>query len=83
MEIKLIGPGCRNCKNLLELVRQAVNEAGIESEIIYLTDMADIMKTGIMQTPGLMINGKIKTVGRVPALKEIKQFISEEIYILL
>lgn len=78
MEIKVIGPGCKNCKSLLELVRQAVKEAGIESEIIYLTDMADIMKTGIMQTPGLMINGKIKTVGRVPGLKEIKQFISEE-----
>lgn len=78
MEIKVIGPGCRNCKNLLELVKQAVKEEGIESEIVYLTDMADIMKTGIMQTPGLMINGKIKTVGRVPGLKEIKQFISEE-----
>ncbi|MDD3519640.1 MAG: thioredoxin family protein [Actinomycetota bacterium] len=79
MEIKVIGPGCKNCKSLLELVRQAVKEAGIESEIIYITDMADIMKTGIMQTPGLMVNGKIKTVGRVPGLKEIKQFISEEI----
>lgn len=78
MEIKVIGPGCRNCKNLLELVKQAVKEEGIESEIVYLTDMADIMKTGIMQTPGLMINGKIKTMGRVPGLKEIKQFISEE-----
>ena len=78
MEIKVIGPGCRNCKNLLELVKQAVKEEGIESEIVYLTDIADIMKTGIMQTPGLMINGKIKTVGRVPGLKEIKQFISEE-----
>ena len=78
MEIKVIGPGCKNCKNLLELARQAVKETGIESEIIYLTDMADIMKTGIMQTPGLMINDKIKTVGRVPGLKEIKQFISEE-----
>ena len=78
MEIKVIGPGCKNCKNLLELARQAVKETGIESEIIYLTDMADIMKTGIMQTPGLMINDKIKTVGRVPGLKEIKKFISEE-----
>lgn len=78
MEIKVIGPGCKNCKNLLELARQAVKETGIESEIIYLTDMADIMKTGIMQTPGLVINGKIKTVGRVPGLKEIKKFISEE-----
>lgn len=78
MEIKVIGPGCRNCKNLLEIVKQAVQETGIEAEVIYLTDMTDIMKTGIMQTPGLMINGKIKTVGRVPGLKEIKQFISEE-----
>jgi len=78
MEIKVIGPGCKNCKNLLELVKQAAKETGIKSEIIYLTDMADIMKAGIMQTPGLIINGKIKTVGRVPGLKEIKQFITEE-----
>ncbi len=78
MEIKVIGPGCRNCKNLLAIVKQVVRDTGIEAEVIYLTDMADVMKTGIMQTPGLMINGKIKTVGRVPGLKEIKQFISEE-----
>ena len=78
MEIKVIGPGCRNCKNLLGIVKQAVRDTGIEAKVIYLTDMADIMKTGIMQTPGLIINGTIKTVGRVPGLKEIKQFISEE-----
>ncbi|NLO37667.1 MAG: thioredoxin family protein [Clostridiaceae bacterium] len=78
MEIKVVGPGCKNCKNLLHATEEAVKELGADAQIIYVTEMADIMATGIMRTPGLLINGKVKVMGRVPAVKEIKQMIEDE-----
>ena len=78
MEIKVVGPGCKSCKNLLHATEEAVKELGLDTRIIYVTEMADIVATGIMRTPGLIINGKNKVMGRVPAVKEIKQMISDE-----
>ncbi len=78
MEIKVVGPGCKSCKNLLQVTEEAVKELGSDAQIIYVTEMADIIATGIMRTPGLLINGKIKVMGRVPAVKEIKQMINDE-----
>lgn len=78
MEIKVVGSGCKNCKNLLRATEQAVSELNADATIIYVTDMADIIATGIMRTPGLMINDKIKVMGRVPSVKEIRQMIEDE-----
>ena len=77
MEIKVVGGGCANCKKLLAHTEEAVRELGIEADIRYVTDMEEIMKTGIMRTPGLMVNGTVKVMGRVPAVKEIVQIIGE------
>lgn len=78
MEIKVVGPGCKNCKNLLTATQDAVKELGSDAQIVYVTEMADIVATGIMRTPGLLINGRIKVMGRVPSIKEIKQLITDE-----
>ncbi len=78
MEIKVVGSGCANCKKLYAQTKDAVKELGVEAEALYVTDLQEIMKTGIMRTPGLMINGKVKSMGRVPAVKEIKQLIADE-----
>ena len=78
MEIKVVGSGCKNCKNLLNATQEAVRELGSDARIIYVTDMADIIATGIMRTPGLLIDDKIKVTGRVPSVKEIKQLITDE-----
>jgi len=78
MEIKVIGTGCASCKRLLGLVQEAVKELGMEADVKYITDMAEIMQTGIMQMPGLIVNGKVKAKGRVPSLNELKQIIQEE-----
>ena len=77
MEIKVVGSGCRNCKNLLAAVREAVQALGIDARIIYVTDMAEIIATGLMRTPGLIINDAVKVSGRVPSVKEIKQIIMD------
>lgn len=79
MEIKVIGPGCKNCKNLLNATQVAVKESGTDAQVIYVTEMADIIATGIMRTPGLLINGKVKATGRVPSVSEIRQMIRDEL----
>ena len=76
-EIKVIGPGCANCKRLLEVTKQAVKEAGLETEIEYVTDIQKMVEMGIMQTPALAINGKVVLSGFVPDVKTIKNKIKE------
>lgn len=79
MEIKVVGGGCANCKKLLAHTEEAVRELGIEADILYVTDMEEIMKTGIMRTPGLMVDGTVKVMGRVPGVKEIVQIIKDAV----
>ena len=78
MEIKVLGSGCATCHKLHESVKQAVAELGTDAQIPYITDIMEIMKAGIMHTPGLIMNGKVKAMGRVPSVKEIKQMILDE-----
>jgi small redox-active disulfide protein 2 len=78
MEIKVLGSGCANCKKLLGFAQEAVREMAIDTEVIYVTDMMDIVAAGLMRTPGLIINGNIKASGRIPPVKEIKEMIAAE-----
>ncbi|MDD5018756.1 MAG: thioredoxin family protein [Eubacteriales bacterium] len=78
MEIKVLGGGCASCKKLLESVKAAVAELKIDADVIYVTDMGEIVGAGIMSTPALMIDGKVKAMGRVPKAKEIMQMIADE-----
>lgn len=73
-----MGMGCPNCKRLYAAVQEAVKELGIEAEVIYVTDIQEIMKVGIMRTPGLVIDGKVKAAGQIPALQELKQMVQDE-----
>lgn len=79
MEIKVIGSGCAACKNLLGMAQDAVKHLDADASVVYVTDMAEIMKTGVMSTPGLMVNGKLKSTGRVPSAKEVARLIQEEL----
>ena len=78
MEIKVLGSGCATCHKLHESVKQAMAELGADAQVLYITDMMEIVKAGIMHTPGLLINGKVKAMGRVPSVKELKAMISDE-----
>ncbi len=75
MMIKIIGSGCANCRRLFENTKKAVAELEIEADVQYITDMMAIAKSGLMRTPGLVINGKIISYGRVPEVNEIKTLI--------
>lgn len=66
LNIKVLGPGCANCKNLEKLCNEAVQENNIDAQIEKITDYKDIMSYGIMSTPGLIINGKVVLSGKLP-----------------
>lgn len=63
MKIQVLGSGCPTCKNLYELTKTAVAELGIESEVEYITDISKIIEMGIMESPVLVIDGKLAMTG--------------------
>ncbi|MHB1342326.1 MAG: thioredoxin family protein [Coriobacteriia bacterium] len=73
MIIKILGSGCVNCVKLEALAKKAVEELGIDAEIVKVTDYVDIMAYGIMSTPGLVVDETVKLAGRVPSLDEVKR----------
>ncbi|MBN2504471.1 MAG: TM0996/MTH895 family glutaredoxin-like protein [Bacilli bacterium] len=77
MVIKVLGTGCKNCRNLLENVERSVSELGIAAEVLYITDLVAIANSGLMKTPGLIIGNKIVVSGRVPTVEEIKKYIEQ------
>lgn len=73
--IKVLGPGCANCRKLEEVVRQAVASVGVEADIVKITDMATIIDYDVIQTPGLVINEKLVSSGRIPTASTIAEWI--------
>jgi small redox-active disulfide protein 2 len=76
INIKVLGSGCANCKKLEATTRKVVADLAIEAEIEKVTDYAEIMKFPILSTPGLVINGKVVSAGRIPSEKEISGWLS-------
>ncbi|MCM1989756.1 thioredoxin family protein [Oceanirhabdus seepicola] len=75
MVIKVLGSGCANCKKLEENTRKATLELGIEATIEKVTDFKDIAAYGVMKTPALVVDEKVKLMGRVPSTEEIKKYL--------
>lgn len=75
MEIKVCGPGCANCTKAENIVKEAVETAGLDAEIFKITDFAEMAKLGILSTPAIVIDGRIKCVGKVPTKDEVLSWI--------
>ncbi len=71
MVVKILGSGCANCKKLEALVKEVAVEKGIEATFQKVTDFKDIVSYGIMRTPGLVVDGKVLSAGRIPSKQEI------------
>jgi small redox-active disulfide protein 2 len=75
MIIKVLGTGCTKCHQLEENARKAVAELGIDAEVEKVQNIKDIMKYGVMKTPALVVDEKVKSFGRVLTAEEIKKFL--------
>ena len=74
-KLQILGTGCAKCRTLAENAAAAAEELGIEHEVVKVTDINEIMKFGVMMTPGLAVDGEVKVVGKVASVKEIKELI--------
>lgn len=78
MQIEIYGSGCANCQALESSVKKAVEELGVEAEIVKIKEMDKMFEAGITGTPGLAIEGEIKSMGRIPSVDEIKKWIESK-----
>jgi len=75
--IEVLGSGCANCNRLEANAREAVTMAGVEAEVLHVTDPSEIVSRGVMSTPGLVIDGKVVSAGRVPSAGDIAAWLGE------
>jgi small redox-active disulfide protein 2 len=76
LTIKVLGPGCENCKKLESLAHQAVEQMGLEAEIIKVSEYPAIKAYNILSTPGLVINEKVVSAGRIPTPGEVSTWLA-------
>lgn len=76
LDIKILGPGCANCKRVEMIVRKVVVNQGLEAEIKKVTDFQEISKYPILSTPGLVLNGKVLSSGRIPTEAEVTEWLT-------
>ena len=74
-KIQILGTGCPKCRKLEEIVRAAASELGLECVIEKVTEITEIIRFGVMTTPGLVVDGEVKTSGGVPPLEKVKELI--------
>lgn len=75
LTIKVLGPGCANCKKLEEVAREAVASLGIDARIVKVTDMGEIIAYNVLKTPGLVINEKLVSSGRIPTPASVAEWL--------
>jgi len=76
LTIKVLGSGCANCKRLEQIAHKVVEELSLEAEIIKVTDYNDITAYNILSTPGLVINEKVVSSGRIPSPAEVTTWVT-------
>jgi small redox-active disulfide protein 2 len=76
MEIAIVGSGCARCKQTAEVVRKAVEHAGVDATISKVEDIREIMKFQVLKTPAVTVDGEVKISGRVPTVEEITSLLT-------
>jgi small redox-active disulfide protein 2 len=77
MKIKVLGPGCKKCRETEKIVSEAVTEAGVAAEIEKVTDLMEIAGYGVLGTPAVVVDGEVKSVGKIPKKEEVRAWIEK------
>jgi small redox-active disulfide protein 2 len=77
LTIKILGSGCANCKRLEQIASKVVEEMSVEADVVKVTEYPDIMAYGITSTPGLVINEKVMSFGRIPTPAEVTTWVAD------
>ncbi len=77
MEIKILGPGCPKCKQTEEIVRKTVADIGVDANVEKVSDLMKIAGYGVFGTPAVVVDGEVKSVGKIPTKDEIKTWIGK------
>jgi len=75
MEIKVLGPGCPKCEQTLKIVQEALAEAGVSADVEKVTDAMKIAGYGVFGTPALVVDGEVKSVGKIPGKEDVKSWL--------
>ena len=78
VKIEVLGTGCAKCKRLAKNVETAINDLGIDAEVVKIDDITEIMDRGVMLTPALYVDGEPKAVGRVLCVEDIRRILLGE-----
>ena len=76
MEIKVLGPGCPKCKQTEQNVKEAVAEAGVDATVEKVTDIMEIAGYGVFGTPAVIIDGEVKSVGKISTKEDVKAWLN-------
>jgi small redox-active disulfide protein 2 len=76
MEIKVLGPGCPRCQQTEQIVMDAVAESGVNASVEKVTDTMEIAGYGVFGTPAVVVNGEVKSVGKIPKKEDVISWIS-------
>ncbi len=77
LEIKVLGPGCPRCQKTEQVVKDAVAEAGVDATVEKVADVMEIAKYGVFGTPAVVVDGEVKSVGKIPPVEEIKKWLQK------
>jgi small redox-active disulfide protein 2 len=77
MDIKVLGPGCPKCQQTEKVVKEAVSETGVSATVEKVTDILKIGEYGVFGTPAVVIDGEVKSVGKIPTKDEVKKWIAK------
>jgi small redox-active disulfide protein 2 len=77
LEVKILGPGCPNCDKLEQIIFRVMADSNIAGEVEHVRDLAEIANYGLVPTPALVINGKVKSSGRLPQERQVLQWLKE------
>ncbi len=77
MEIKVLGPGCPKCQQTEKIVQEAVAESGVTANVEKVTNIMDIAKYGVFGTPAVVVDGEVKSVGKIPSKQDVLKWIKK------